>query len=175
VPNRPPVAIAGALCACGLALSAASAAPSGPHRAPPPPKVSVEGIVIDWDAEGAGLRLEETEFSGAPRRLRRALRRVDALEVVLVAGTRILAESTDGTRERIAADDLMAELDTTGEDVDVEARGRLVPGTLKPGRVPELVATRLLVYLPDPGLVDDDPLDPDDETLPDDEEPLPEQ
>jgi len=174
VPARPLIAAVCGLCACGLALSVAAAAPSRAHRPPPPPPVGVEGVVTDWDEAGASLRLEETVVTGAPKRLRRVLRRAVAVRVVLVARSRIVAEHVDGTRERLSAADLADELDMTGEDVDVVARGRLVARTVRPGRVPDLVATRVVAYLPDPDLAEEDPLDPgDDEVLPGDEDPLP--
>jgi hypothetical protein len=136
--------------------------------------VGVEGIVVDWDAERGTLALEETAFSGAPKRLRRALRRADAVRLVLAWRTRIVAERTDGTRAPMSADALMEELETTGEDVDVAAIGRLQVGSLRPGKVPTVVARRVLVFLPDPDLAEEDPADLDGGgPYPGDEEPAP--
>jgi hypothetical protein len=143
----------------------------------------VDGVAVDWDAGAGTVTLDSPEFSGAPRKLRRALRRAGEADLRVGPRTRIVTEDADGAHERITADDLWTELDATVDDVEVEARGRLVASSLAgPDGVPAVVATKVLVTLPaagddsgdegdDPGAFPDDPLAGDDGGDPDDAPP----
>jgi hypothetical protein len=144
--HRPLAVVTAALAAGGLLLTTAAASPGERPSRP----LTAEGLVAEWDAAAGTVLLEDAELSGGPKHLRRALRRVDEVELGIGPRTRIVIEDEAG-RERISLEDLFAELDAAGEGAEVHARGRLAAGAgPSAGAVPELAASRVVVELPAP-------------------------
>ena len=167
---RSVVVFSTALATLGLALNAATAHP-GRHERPAPARVTVEGLVFDWDAGATALTVDDPDVHGAARPARRLLRSAGEVRIDIGPKTRIVTEDDAGDRERVTAADLFAELDASAEDLEVEASGLLVTPAAGPrsGATPEITAKRVVVYLPAADAADpaDDGSDlPDDGTDP---------
>ena len=164
MPTRPLIALAAALLVGLTSLSAATATPAAGARATAPAPVvrtQVDGVASDWDAARGLVSLQMTDVSAGSRGLRRAVRRGVTVTLRLTSATRLTAVDAEGRRARLTPAELFDELDLAGDEVGVEASGR-VPRNLRPvAREIVLPASRLVVYLP-PMMADDPAEDPDD-------------
>lgn len=152
-----------ALTACALTALAAPKAHAPAARTAP---VAVEGQAASWSEGRSTIALAEAIPVRGPRFARRAVSTARRLVVGLGPSTVIVGEDEDGYRERLVREDLFAELDDAGEDLLVEATGRLTVPRRGGGRV-VLAARRVIVHLPAPD-GGDDPYADDVEGLPDD-------
>jgi hypothetical protein len=166
------------LVAVALAAGALTAI-AAPRAAAPAPRVvpvGVEGEAASWNASRGTITLVEATPVRGGRAARRAVSSARRLVVRLGPATAVVAEDEDGYRERLAPEDLFAELDDASEDLLVEASGRLTitPATRARAGRATLAARRIVVLLPP--LDEDDPYADDIEGLPgeefSDEEPV---
>lgn len=165
--QRTLVVIATAAATLGLALTASAAPQQQAERTgPPPSRVSLGGVVVDWDADGESLVLEEPEAYGGSRAVRRLIRSADEVTLDIGPRTRIVVEHDDGLRERIPVEELVEELELSLADLDVEAQGLVARGAHRRAAGPVHVsAKRIVLFLPGPDEADDE------SDLPDEGEP----
>ena len=171
--QRTLVAVTTTLATLGLVLSA-SAAPSshsGRHAERQAPlRLTLEGVISDWDADAPSITVEDPDVFGGNRAARRLVRTLGDVDLGIGPRTRIVTEDDEGVRERITADDLFAELDESADDLDVEVRGLLVPGGPRVrDAAPQITAKRIVLHLPAPDEADDGSALPDDDAPPPDE------
>jgi hypothetical protein len=174
MPTRSIAVVSSALVILAASLSAATAAPSpkahGKAPAGPSVRTLVDGVASDWDAGHRLVLLDAPDVSKGSKALRRAVRRGVTITLKVTAGTRLIAVDADGHRARITPAELLDELDLAGDEVDVEASGR-VPKVVRPAAGEIVIpASRMVIYLPpmmedDPAAdlpVGDDPIDDED-------------
>lgn len=146
--QRTLVALTTTLATLGVVLTASAAPPSHADR-PAPARVTLEGVVSEWDADAPSITLEDPDVYGGSRSARRSLRSLDEVELGIGPRTRIVTEDDDGVRERIDAEELFAALDDSVEDLDLEAVGLVERRADRvAGTAPKVTAKRIVLHLP---------------------------
>lgn len=158
--QRTLVAVTTTLATLGLVISA-SAAPPHAER-PAPARVTVDGIVGDWDADASSITVTDPDVHGGSRSARRVLRSLDEIDLDIGPRTRIVTEDADGVRERIDAETLFADLEASVDDLEVEAAALVARGAARDA-APAVTAKRIVLYLPAPDDVTDPADDPSDD------------
>jgi hypothetical protein len=159
MPTRPLVALTAALAVAGASLTAATAARSHgkavPSKAANVVHLQLDGAATNWSAARGTVTLGGARVSGAPKAVRRAIRRGAAVTLRLSAATRVVVEDGEGTRSRVTAAALFDELDLADGEVAVEAGGRVARTARASGGRVVIPATRVVAYLPP--VAEDDP------------------
>lgn len=168
--QRTLVAVTTTLATLGLVLTASAAPQSHSNRAAPV-RVTVDGLAGDWDADASSLTVLDPEVHGGSRAARRVLRSLDEIDLGIGARTRIVTEDEAGVRERIDAETLFADLEESGEDLEVEATALVARRAVRrDGGAPLITAKRIVLYLSavDDDVTDDAPDPADDAPSPED-------